>query len=215
MLLIAVVLNLHSSIVMSAVKSMAKTTEEKAAARRAYYLANKHKWKESYKRTYAADPGRYAASCAKWRAKNRAKLVARSNDYRKRNLEKVRAANRIRDQRRRENDIAFRLKKVLRCRMLNAIRRSGTRKNSRTQELLGCDIEFFRGYLEARFQLGMSWDNYGEWHIDHRIPCKEFDLTDSVQQKQCFHYSNLQPLWAADNFRKNAKLPEGHQAELV
>ena len=51
----------------------------------------------------------------------------------------------------------------------------------------------------------MTWDNYGEWHIDHIKPCCGFDLTDFEQQKKCFHYTNLQPLWAKDNITKNGK----------
>jgi hypothetical protein len=55
----------------------------------------------------------------------------------------------------------------------------------------------------------MSWGNYGlhGWHVDHIIPCASFDLTDPEQQRQCFHYTNLQPLWAEDNLRKSDKLP--------
>jgi len=52
----------------------------------------------------------------------------------------------------------------------------------------------------------MTWDNYGEWHIDHETPCAAFDLTDPVQQSNCFHYSNLQPLWAEENRRKGARV---------
>jgi DNA/RNA endonuclease G (NUC1) len=54
----------------------------------------------------------------------------------------------------------------------------------------------------------MNWENYGKngWHIDHIIPCASFDLTDPKQQKNCFHYTNLQPLWAADNIRKSDKI---------
>lgn len=74
-------------------------------------------------------------------------------------------------------------------------------------ELLGCDIQFFRGWLQAHFQPGMTWENIGEWHIDHHIPCAEFDLRDPEQQKQCFHYTNLKPLWGVDNMRKGAKRP--------
>ncbi len=51
----------------------------------------------------------------------------------------------------------------------------------------------------------MTWDNYGKWQIDHKIPCASFDLTDPEQQKSCFHFSNLQPLWAKDNNSKGAK----------
>jgi hypothetical protein len=58
-------------------------------------------------------------------------------------------------------------------------------------------------FLEKKFLPGMNWENYGEWHIDHIVPCSSFDLSKSEQQKICFNYSNLQPLWAADNIRKS------------
>ena len=80
---------------------------------------------------------------------------------------------------------------------------NGARKTKATFELLEeCSTDELNKHLESLFQQGMSWDNYGEWHIDHIRPCASFDLTDFEQQKQCFHYSNLQPLWAADNFAK-------------
>jgi hypothetical protein len=49
----------------------------------------------------------------------------------------------------------------------------------------------------------MSWDNWSlkGWHIDHIRPISSFDLSDPAQQKECFHYSNLQPLWAIDNLK--------------
>ena len=61
-------------------------------------------------------------------------------------------------------------------------------------------------HLESLFVPGMTWDNQGEWHIDHVIPCAAFDLTDPAQQSECFHYTNLQPLWAVDNLKKAARL---------
>lgn len=73
-------------------------------------------------------------------------------------------------------------------------------------QLLGCDITFLKKYIESKFTEGMSWDNYGEWHIDHIIPCYKFDLSDPEQQKICFNYKNLQPLWAKDNLRKGNKV---------
>ena len=62
-------------------------------------------------------------------------------------------------------------------------------------------------HLEALFQPGMTWDNHAidGWHIDHIRPCTSFDLTDPEQQRQCFHYTNLQPLWAFDNISKSDK----------
>ena len=57
-------------------------------------------------------------------------------------------------------------------------------------------------HLKENFTEGMTVENYGLWHIDHIKPCALFDLTDPKQQEECFHYTNLQPLWAIDNIRK-------------
>jgi hypothetical protein len=63
----------------------------------------------------------------------------------------------------------------------------------------------------------MSWDNYGiaGWHIDHIKPCCTFDLTDLEQQKQCFHYTNLRPLWAKDNLRRPKRGVDIKQPEIA
>ena len=73
-------------------------------------------------------------------------------------------------------------------------------------ELVGCTRSELCKYLERQFKIGMTWDNYGEWHVDHILPCASFDLTKRTQQKKCFHYTNLQPLLASDNMRKGAKI---------
>ena len=73
-------------------------------------------------------------------------------------------------------------------------------------ELVGCDIDTLCLHLESQFQKGMEWINYGEWHVDHIKPCASFDLSDPKQQQECFHYTNLQPLWAADNLAKASNL---------
>lgn len=80
--------------------------------------------------------------------------------------------------------------------------------NETTEELLGCTFEEFKTYLESMFLDGMTWENYGVhgWHIDHIIPCSSFDLSKSEEIEICFHYSNLQPLWAKDNIRKGNKI---------
>lgn len=72
-------------------------------------------------------------------------------------------------------------------------------------ELVGTSTAGLRAYIESLFVPGMSWDNRSKWHVDHIRPCCSFDLTDPIQRKQCFHYTNLQPLWAEDNRRKGGK----------
>jgi len=67
-------------------------------------------------------------------------------------------------------------------------------------------IDFLKQYLEERFQSDMTWNNYGEWEIDHIKPLSSFDLTDRDQLLQACHYTNLQPLWAEENARKGDRL---------
>ena len=93
----------------------------------------------------------------------------------------------------------------LRTLIRNSLRAHGSRKADKTENIVGCTIEFLRTHLESNFQAGMSWANRNLWHIDHKKPCAAFDLTDPEQQKACFHYTNLQPLWAVDNIRKGSR----------
>jgi len=87
---------------------------------------------------------------------------------------------------------------------------NGRNRSIHSIELLGCSIEYLRSYLEQQFSPNMTWDNYGlyGWHIDHIIPLSYFDFTDPEQQRRAWHYTNLRPLWAADNLKKNNKLIE-------
>ena len=103
--------------------------------------------------------------------------------------------------RRRKSDPTFRALCNLRTRIRDALRRNV--KSASTKELLGCSIEKFKSHLENQFQPGMTWENYGQWHVDHIKPCAKFDLTIPEQQRQCFHYSNCQPLWAKQNLQKS------------
>ena len=100
------------------------------------------------------------------------------------------------------NNLEYRLTTILRSRLANAIK--GTAKKSSAKKLIGCSIPQLRKHLESQFTDGMAWDNHGDWHIDHIKPCAAFDLTNEDEQRECFHYSNLQPLWAEENIRKGA-----------
>lgn len=73
-------------------------------------------------------------------------------------------------------------------------------------ELVGCSMDELCQHLERQFAAGMDWSNYGAWHIDHIVPCASFFLKEEAEMRKCFHFTNLQPLWAADNSSKGARL---------
>ncbi len=100
-------------------------------------------------------------------------------------------------------DINYKLRYYVRNRIYLVLKYNGI-IHSNPFELVGCSVEYLKDHLQEQFIGGMCWNNYGKWHVDHRKPCASFDLTDSEQQKICFHYKNLQPLWAKDNFNKNS-----------
>ena len=102
-------------------------------------------------------------------------------------------------------DLEYKLMHLSRSRVRLALKGRGA-KSRKTVQLIGCSIEHLRQHLEAQFTEGMTWENHGEWHIDHIKPCAAFDLTDADQQRECFNYANLQPLWAKDNLSKGAKV---------
>ena len=131
--------------------------------------------------------------------------IARQKKYYLNNKEK-----RIKDSinyynKRRKIDNNFRLKINLRSRLTKAI--NSKNKSNNTMVLLGIpNIEFLWKHLEKTFKKGMTRENYGKWHVDHIIPCSSFDLSKPEEQFKCFHYSNLQALWAKENLSKNNKI---------
>lgn len=94
---------------------------------------------------------------------------------------------------------------ILRARVRLALKHN--KKSASITRLLGCSIAKLRTHLESQFLPGMTWENHTlqGWHIDHRAPCAAFDLRQPEQQRACFHYTNLQPLWAFDNLSKGSR----------
>jgi len=130
------------------------------------------------------------------------RAVIRATKYQAANKGKVKLYKKLYERKRRKN-IEYRILKNYRKRVWDALK--GNCKSSGTKELVGCSIEFLLLHLRSLFTDGMTMDNYGEWHVDHRIPCASFDMADQADIKKCFHYSNLQPLWAKDNMSKGKK----------
>ena len=165
----------------------AKMASPDAVARREAYRLNQIAWAE---RRSAIDKQRLDKKAA-WDAAAPEREVARR--------ERKRIAKQA-------------LRKTPRFKVVRAARRrlrKIVKEKSRSvwhNDFIGCTPEFLCAHLAQNFKDGMSWDNYGQWHIDHIRPCAAFDLTNEDQCRLCFHYSNLQPLWANENIAKGASV---------
>jgi hypothetical protein len=119
------------------------------------------------------------------------------------------ASQRMRERYQTEQE--FRLARIFRSRVRDALRVAGCCKKYSSRQgssLLGCSFSEYKKYLESKFQEGMTWDKVvsGDIHIDHIIPCSAFDLSKAEAQKRCFHYTNTQPMWAKENLKKSKTL---------
>lgn len=132
-------------------------------------------------------------------------IVAAEKRQRKYNARpEVKAKRAVYRSERYANDPVFKLALLLRTRLRSAIKNRS--KSGSAVDLLGCTIPELITHFETLFTTGMTWDNHGKWHIDHIQPLASFNLEDPQQLAIACHYSNLQPLWAADNMSKGAKI---------
>lgn len=139
---------------------------------------------------YKRHPDRAAERSRLWYAANSEKLAQKQRE-------------------RAETDLGYRILRNLRGRIAIALGRARAGKATDTRMLLGCAIEHLCEHLQTKFRDGMTWENYGPlWHVDHIKPCALFDLSDPEQQRACFHWTNLQPLLAAENLRKGKSFVE-------
>jgi hypothetical protein len=105
-------------------------------------------------------------------------------------------------------DPYFKVVLCMRTRISKLLKQKNADKYNKFYTYLGCNKQDFILYFQAKFKQGMTWENQGEWHIDHIKPCSLFNLLNEDEQKKCFHYTNLQPLWASENLSKGCKYVE-------
>lgn len=200
------------------VKSKCKNCHE--ALKKKYYHENIEKIREK-RRIYASSESQRTYR-KNYRNDNRENILTKEKQYREVNKVKITVKRQEKKQKRgspwreesfkakmREyynarwrSDIAYRLKCCLRSRLRQTLRAG--EKSCSSSELVGCSPQDLKQYLTNLFKPGMSWDNYGSkgWSVDHILPCKMFNLSLASEQKKCFHYTNLQPLWTCDNSKK-------------
>lgn len=199
------------------------------AARREWYSRNKEKinsraklWrgqnseklKERRKQQWSnSDKKAQKERVKQWHAKNPGKRAEYNREYKEKNpgitrakkrTEEYKAVARARYAERYATDLQYRIRRCLQARLRSALRSTKGKKVTGTLDLLGINLEGIKLHIEKQFQEGMTWGNYGEWHLDHIRPCASFDLRREEDQKACFHYTNLQPLWRSHNFAKNS-----------
>ena len=160
----------------------------------------------------------YCSSCErsrqqKWDEKNKGLRSKNVRDWQKNNKEKHLKIFSRYVKKRRKYDPVFKLTMNIRSRTKEAFKRSRWNKNSSNKEMLGCSFETAHKHLEIQFTKGMSWDNYGKWHIDHIIPLSSANTEEEL--KLLCHHKNLQPLWASDNLIKSNKYDEKEKVIML
>ena len=128
---------------------------------------------------------------------------ARSKVYAVRHKEKQKAIKKLEDKEELRRAV-YEMKKCIRSRTYSAFKAKGFKKSSTTGKILGCNWEQFTKHIEKQFVDGMSWHNRSEWHIDHIIPISCATTIEGLEKLS--HYSNLRPLWAAQNLAKSNRL---------
>jgi hypothetical protein len=166
---------------------------------REYYWLNKDRENEKDREYYLLNKDSISERKRKKYNENTENERKRLSLYRKNNKDRINENIRLRKQ----NDPLYKAKLAIRSTISCSIRKKGYKKNSRTYEILCCSYEDFMKYIEERFLEGMSWDNYGEWHLDHKTPVSWAATEEQVYELN--KYENFQPLWATDNLSKGNK----------
>jgi hypothetical protein len=167
-----------------------------------YRLKNKEAIKERNKKYRLKNKEKIK----KYFIKNKEKIKNKRKSYFLKNKEKINQKRKDYIKIKMKNDPIFKLLCNIRNRLNLALKNNV--KSNKTKELFGCTVDLVKKHLESQFKEGMTWENHGVkgWHIDHIKPCSYFDLSDPEQQRKCFHYTNLQPLWWYENLKKRNKI---------
>ena len=152
----------------------------------------------------------------KWNQENKETHTEHQRTFAKKNPDRIKLASQeYREKypnRRKEAECRYlashpeaRIRGNLRRRLYNFLKETNQVKIASAVDELGCTVEELRKHLESKFQLGMTWKNYGDWEIDHIKPLISFNMFNIEEVRQACHYTNLQPLWAEDNRSKGGK----------
>lgn len=174
------------------------------AKNKQYREKNPEASKASTSKWYQNNKDKKAAQVKKWAEQNKERYVSVSKAWKDANRDLFKGYWRRHYLESRKDNPAYRVHNAIGGRIRGCLRGA---KASRTEELIGYRIPELMSSLEKQFRPGMSWENYGEWHIDHIVPLAEFDCSseESEQIKKAWAIPNLRPIWAEENLRKRCK----------
>lgn len=175
--------------------------------RRAQYILNSEKQIEEAKSWRKNNVKRSKQTAKKYRIKNKKKIKESLKQYKKENRDKIRKYQKNYNRKRRKDPI-HKLNNVIRIGIWESLKKN--KNGEKWEKLVGYSLNDLKIHLEKQFKDGMTWENHSRdgWHIDHRIPISLFNITSAKCKgfKKCWELSNLQPLWAKENMKKNNRL---------
>lgn len=175
---------------LSRAKYRAENKDKISARSKERYLVHSEKYKADAKRRYKEDKKKILSRNEKWHAKNRDYMRSYAREYMLR---------------RKRADLEFRLKTVIRNILSRSLRAGRKARTDRSHIMLGYSAADLRSHIQSIMAPGMTWENYGQWHIDHIRPLSSFDLSKIEQIRAANSLHNLQPMWAKDNLKKGNK----------
>ncbi len=132
------------------------------------------------------------------------KIRKKTNEYYHNNKEELAPKRRAYHKRKMLEDPRYKMTRRLRSRLRDALTKKSWKKDTHFADYIGCTLDELKIWIENKFQSGMDWSNHGKWHYDHIIPLCSADTIEDLY-KLC-HYTNIQPLWAGDNWTKGGKI---------
>ena len=144
----------------------------------------------------------------KWSEKNRDHLNDYHQKWREKNIDKHREYKRKYEKHRKDTDPLYKLISNFRTAIYQVLKESNVEKNGHYFDILGYTPEELINHLEKQFTEGMTWDNYGEFHVDHKLPISSFNIKEIGDEEfmKCWSLDNLQPMWGEENIRKSNKV---------
>lgn len=170
---------------------------------RLFKSLNRDKLRRYYKNYRLVNSESISRKNKKYKESNSNKLKEKNKEYYRLNKDKISKYRSGYIKKRRKEDSLYNLKLRMRSRLYSAIVKNGYVKSNTTESIIGCSFDYLKTYIESKFIDGMSWDNFGSWHIDHIIPLASAKTKEELLKLS--HYTNLQPLWAKDNLIKGSK----------